>query len=370
MRGSSYKRGTVSRDHVIDADGHVFEPDTLWAEHLSRNFVDRRPRIVRDNRGTTRYLIEGSMFPPGAGRAAAVPEGLVEAGLTREGGINPTMRLNDMDQEGIDVAVLYGTLGRFLWRVADRAFAVDLCRAYNDWVADYCSADPSRLKATPALPLNTMPEALSELERSVTQLNMVAIPLPVSVAGRNPDDEYLDALYRAAEEFDVRVAFHAGGGGFAELRFVDSYAVAHACSFTMDILFGLATVLCGGVLERFPRLRVCFLEAGCGFVPYFLDRLDSHFEKRRHEMPLVKRKPSEYLSEGRCCISCEPDERALPFASRSIGSDKILFASDYPHWDSTFPNSVKVIAQNNELSRSDKRRILGENAKRLYQVRC
>ena len=149
---------------VIDADGHVFEPDWIWERYLDPKYVDRRPRLVRDERGTTRYQLEGVMVPPGTGRGAWAPEGIQEASLHREGGVDPKARLVDMDTEGIDTAVLFGSFGMALWLPEDADFGLALTRAYNDWLADYCSTDSSRLKAIAALPLRSIDHSVAEGE--------------------------------------------------------------------------------------------------------------------------------------------------------------------------------------------------------------
>jgi hypothetical protein len=349
---------------VIDADGHVWEPESVWETYLPPAFRERRPRLVTDNRGTTRYMLEGRLIPPGEGLGAWAPEGIYEATTHRDGAFDPKLRLADMDEEGIDAAVLYGSFGLALWQAQDPAFATALCRAYNDWLADYCSTDPARLKGVPALPLQDMAAALAEGRRAVESLGMVALNLGTNVRGRGVDDRSLDPLWALAEELDAPVTFHAGGGRFVEDR-MDCYAMSHTCAFPFDIMYGLTCALCGGVLERFPKLRVAFLEAGCGFFPYFLQRLDEHFDKRRGEMP-VTRRPSEFVDEGRVLVSCEPDERAIAWVVESLGADKILYASDYPHWDCEFPNSVRRIQERPELSAQAKRAILGDNAARFF----
>ena len=156
---------------VIDADGHVFEPDWIWERYIEPRYVDRRPRLVRDERGTTRYQLEGLTVPQGTGRGAWAPEGIQEASLHREGGSEPKARLVDMDTEGIDTAILFGTFGLALWLPEDREFSHALCRAYNDWLADYCETDRSRLKAVAALPLRSIEEerfGRSSVTRTVT----------------------------------------------------------------------------------------------------------------------------------------------------------------------------------------------------------
>src|SRR5690606_37701390 len=139
--GGPVTAGGIASHPVIDVDGHTFEPDELWEQYLPARFHDVRPRLVRDERGTTRYLIAGRMTPPGTGRGAWVPEGVRESSVHREGAVDPKLRLADMDTEGIDVAVLYGVVSLGFHGLDDRDFANAVCRAYNDWLADYCSAD-------------------------------------------------------------------------------------------------------------------------------------------------------------------------------------------------------------------------------------
>ena len=147
---------------VIDVDGHVWEPDEAWEQHLDPTFLDRRPRIVQDDLGTTRYLVEDRMVPTGTGRGAWAPEGFREASLHRPGGVDPHARLIDMDADGIDVAVLYGTLALGLWSIRDLELQVACCRAFNDWLATYCAVEPTRLRAAAALPLASIDHAVTE----------------------------------------------------------------------------------------------------------------------------------------------------------------------------------------------------------------
>jgi predicted TIM-barrel fold metal-dependent hydrolase len=356
----------MGRDHlVIDVDGHVFEPDELWERYLPRALHERRPRLVRDERGTTRYLLEGRMVPPGTGRGAWVPEGMRESAVHREGAVDPELRLDDMDREGIDVAVLYGVVSLGFHALADRDLAVGSCRAYNDWLADYCATDPARLKGTPALPLQFIDEACAEAERAVRDLGFVSITTPCAVGERNADDPANDALYELAESLDVPIGFHAGGGRFAYKNFVDNYAQLHALEFPFNIMFAMTTVLGGGVLERHRRLRVALLEAGVGWAPYYLERLDEHYEHRRDEFEHLTKAPSAYFAEGRMFISTE-GEAHLPYALGALGAGTVVWASDYPHWDSEFPDSVANVTGRDDLSDDQRRALFETNPRRLF----
>ncbi len=354
---------------VIDVDGHVWEPDEAWEAHLDPAFMDRRPRIVLDDRGTSRYLVEDRLMPPGTGRGAWAPEGFREASLHRPGGTDPAARLVDMDVDGIDTAVLFGTVAMGLWSIADLDLGIAVCRAFNDWLAAYCATDPARLRPTCALPLRSIPDAVAEAERAVVDLDAAMIPVTGAIVGRNLDDPELEPLWALAERLDTPIGVHAGGTGLAVDRFVDQYAMAHACAFPMDIMLGITAMVCGGVLERHPRLRVAFLEAGCGFLPYFLERLDEHYEKRPGEMPHITKPPSEYVTGGQVVVSCEPEEHAIAYAAERLGDGVVAYASDYPHWDAEFPGSVAAISDRDDLSDATKRAVLADNARRLLGAR-
>lgn len=357
--------GGVAEYTVIDVDGHVFEPDEIWEKYLPKRFHDRRPRMVYDERGTTRYSLEGRVFPQPTGVGAWVPEGMRESTTHREGGVDPKLRLEDMDIEGIDVAVLYGVVSLGLYQMENREDCVAFCRAYNDWLADYCSADPARLKGTPALPLKWIDDACEEAERTVRDLGFVSITMPCAIGPVNIDEPSVFPLYEVCEKLNVPIGFHAGGGRFAHSRFTDAYAQLHALEFPFNLMFATTKVICGGVLERFKTLRVAMLEAGIGWFPYFIDRLDEHFEKRSYEMPNIPREPSSYVRDGRFFVSTE-GEPALPQAIELTGDEWIVWASDYPHWDCHFPHSVTGVTERIDLTGAQRQRVMGDNAKRLF----
>jgi hypothetical protein len=141
----------------------------------------------------------------------------------------------------------------------------------------------------------------------------------------------------------------------------------HTIGRPVETFIQFAGLIYGGVPERFPRLRIAFLECGAGWVPYWMERMDEEWEKRgKVEAPRCRRKPSEYVLHGNLFFAAEPEEGMLPYVIERIGEDRILFASDYPHWDGMFPRVVSTIRGRQDLSDSAKRKILGENAKRFY----
>jgi predicted TIM-barrel fold metal-dependent hydrolase len=151
-------------------------------------------------------------------------------------------------------------------------------------------------------------------------------------------------------------------------RFPDVLST-HVCAHPTEQLAALCSVVIGGVLERHPTLRVGFLESGIGWVPYALERLDEHHELLAGEVPHLSHPPSHYMLSGRCFFHADEDERALPYAISVLGDKCLMYASDYPHWDSHFPDGVRSLRQRTDLGEETKGRLLGDNALRFYGPR-
>jgi predicted TIM-barrel fold metal-dependent hydrolase len=371
--------------NVIDADGHVLEPGDLWLRYMSPSWRDRAPRLIVDECGLQRVIVEGRVFPRhhyglnGAGSAGqpVVPPAIKSKTYesNRAGGFDGKERLKDMDLEGIHTAVLFPTLGMFLTGLKDVALADQVSMAYNNWLHDYCSANPDRLKGYAHLPLQNVKAAIRELRRAVTELGMVGVYMrPNPYGGRNLDDEEYDPFWAAVTELGVPVGFHEGANGPLPIAAADRYEqaakgpynhfISHVASHPFEQQFACLTLIAGGVFERFPTLRVAFMECGVGWVPYWLDRMDKDFEHLGWYAPRLRQKPSEYFKQH-CVVSCDPDEVMLSYVADAVGDENIVFASDYPHFDAMFPGSVKAIADRSELSDARKRRILRSNAARF-----
>jgi predicted TIM-barrel fold metal-dependent hydrolase len=119
-------------------------------------------------------------------------------------------------------------------------------------------------------------------------------------------------------------------------------------------------------MDLYPRLRFAFMEAGAGWLPYWAERMDEHYEMLRPQVPKLKRLPSEHIGGGRIFVACDPDEKMLPQVLELVGEDVVIYASDYCHWDSRFPDSARLIADRSNLSEKAKSKIMGENALRFF----
>ena len=367
---------------TIDADGHVIEPADLWERELPAGLRGRgfQVRWNEDSRQEEVHL-EGAPLLPfgivGVGMAGRPFDDIGKGVRYRElmpGGSDPRRRLTDMDAEGIDVAVCYPSIGLFLEAIADRELAEASCRVYNDWLADYCRTAPERLVGVAAMPMQDVGAAVRELRRACGELGMHgAFIRPNPCNGRALHDPYFDPLWAAAAEMGMPIGLHPSGAGdlpgaFQGLR-LDAPIMGHPSTFFIDNYIGFSHIVCGGVLERHPTLTVVVLEAGGGWLAHWFDRFDHFAEVYRWMAPDLRAKPSEYFRR-QCYISFDPDETTLPLLAPVIGEDRIVWASDYPHLDATFPGVVRELEEHlTKLPPAAQDKVRGANAARLYGLK-
>ncbi|MBI3079395.1 MAG: amidohydrolase [Deltaproteobacteria bacterium] len=361
---------------IVDADAHVNEIEEIFSErYLDRPFQIRRPRIFRDERGRGYWMVEGSLIPKPTGRHCGVPEGFQGIGPKATAPIlGFSNRLKDMDREGIEVQVVYPTLMLGAAQVEDKKLAAAMCRAYNRWLHDQCQVDPRRLRGVAVVPLQEPVAAVVELRYAIRELNMIAVTVPGHSLGKSLHDEEFHPFFAAVQELDVPVGVHAVTGAYPAAgtdRFTN-HLMGHIVGQPFEQMVAVVSVVCGGLMELFPRLRWAFLEVGVGWVPYWVERMDEHYEKHelRHQLeemaPYLKHRPSYYAKSGRCYWSPEVDEQELPHVIEVMGEDCLLFASDYPHGDSRWPDTVSTIMGRKDISESAKAKILGTNPQRFY----
>jgi uncharacterized protein len=360
---------------VFDADGHVIEPTRVWDEFLPAEFREYAPRVLQYD-GYYHYACGDRLSFRIAGRAEAMgapgqtPKRSDEPVAVR-GGSEPGPRLDDMAVDRIEAAALYPTFGLMIQGVAERQPALALCRALNDWLAEYCALDPTRLVGVATLPMTDAHDALEEARRCVERYAFRGVwrrPEHFGDLPRLQDDEY-EPLWSYLEEADVPFGIHPGMSGlvpFDELqgRFGDYFSPLHAAHFVTEQLLALTTFVAYGILERHPRLRVAFLETGAVWALPYLHRLDEHLELFGFDRGALTMQPSDYFRR-QCFVSVEEVEPGLATMIAQY-PDSVVFASDYPHADGTFPGSTDALLTTDELDKSDVIRVLRDNARRLY----
>lgn len=340
-------------ESAIDADGHITETAEQLIPYLEGARHGGRPMNQR-----SRY------FPTdGWDRSLGGTLGTVAR--------TAAAWLSQMDAAGLDRAILYPTEGLGIGCVREPDVACAVSQAYNDFFSEEFTRVDQRLLGVALLPLQDVEEAVRELRRAVTELGLVGGMLP-AVGLRVPlGDPSYHPLYAEAERLGVMLGVHAtvrepaAFGAAAFDRFIEVHAISHPFAQMQQ----LTSMVYQGVFERFPRLRVAFMEAGCTWVPYFLDRLDTEWELRGSvEAPECRERPSDYVKSGRIFFHAEEDERLIPQVAAVLPESVLYYASDYPHWDHHFPHSLEAMRDRADLSEPLRRAILRESALRLYEV--
>jgi len=363
---------------VIDADGHIVETAEELREHMEAPYREKAFDVVTDSKGNSYFLVEGRLVPKPAGRGCGTPRGF--GGVGPQGvygagrvGFNKERLVRELDREGIDLHVLYPTFLLGVCGIEDKDNATVLCRAYNDWMCKICKELPSRLAAVAVVPLQDVTAAVEEMRRA-KQLGLCGVTIPAIVFDKNLDDPDLFPFFAEAERLDLAVAVHSVTGAYPTIgadRY-DRFFFTHTLAMSFPTMAAMLSLVCGGVLARLPRLRVAFLEIGIGWVPYWMERMDEHYEKHElrseleKEAPYLDKLPSEYVKGGNVFVTCEPNEKTLPDVIRHAGDDLPMYASDYPHGDSKFPETVSMLRSREDIPSLAKEKILGLNAARFY----
>lgn len=371
---------------IIDCDRHVLEPPDIWDRYLEPGFEHFNVQSGGAFGLTTR--INGKRWGGGApifpDQAVADGEGFARIPEWRAAfkhamfrGFDSRAYLDDMDREGVDVAVLFSSIGLYFCWVDDMdpELSAAMCRAYNNWLCDYCSLDPSRMKGVCLLPLQDPALALVELERASDELGMVGVFWrPNPMRGRDiAHDDYRE-IYALCEEKGMAVSYHEGQTTvlpqFAKNR-VDTFFSRHCCSHTMEQMGAVVRIAMEGLFDRFPRLQFNFFESGSGWLPYWLERLDHLLTVAEYRDGYKgEHMPSEYFRRGQAGISCEAGEDTIALLGRAVGEDCLMWASDYPHPDCVeyFPDTSRGIVSSASIPYEFKRKILFDNPRRVFKL--
>jgi predicted TIM-barrel fold metal-dependent hydrolase len=367
---------------LISSDSHVSEPPNLWVERIDTKYRDRAPKVVINPEGQegAYFVYEG--YPPhnlaiglGAGKTPEELAEFLKSGTyadARPGGWDPSQRLEDMELDGVEGDVLYTTLGFRLFWLKDAGLQQACFRVYNDWLAEYCSYAPKRLKGLALISIYDPQEGAKELQRCA-KMGLKGAMIWCSPPEDRPYSSPLyDPFWAAAQDLDMPLSLHAITGMEripweygAEKRAMRQTVTPHEIEKSFSIL------ILSGVLERFPRLKIVSAENNCGWLPYYLQRMDRGFRRFGPSGTLtpwptkLTLKPSEYFQRQMYCTFIDD-----PFgvATRHwSGVDNLMWSSDYPHTASTWPHSRDIIDRDfKDVSEEEKWKIVRGNASKLY----
>jgi predicted TIM-barrel fold metal-dependent hydrolase len=365
---------------VIDADRHVVEPRDIWERYLEAPFKDQAPRWL--GAGLATQVGGKSTFQGGADvlRALGPAEGFAAA---REAGFSAQSNLADMDREGVDVAVLFPSAGlHVIW--ADHVqpeLAAAICRAYNDWLRDYCAVAPDRLKGLALVPLHDVAAAARETRRA-RELGLAGIVVrPNPVLKRQLCHRDYAALYAVVEQLQMPLWIHGGPGcvlpeiGVRDVtglehpegvvRFEASFARS-AISHPLELMGAMGSLAAEEPMMEFPGLRAVFAGAGCGWLHFWADRLDDDYFNRGEDA-VTRLKPGHYIAK-QASVVARADECMLPDLAGEF-QDNLVWGSDYPRPELTgFPDELEALVQNRRLHERFKRKVLWDNAARLLNL--
>ena len=371
-------------DRLISADSHVVEPPDLWETRIDRKYRDRAPRIVREGDIHRWYVDDaiaiGSLGAPSqAGRRYDAPSTLsVEAPFEAipSAAYDPDERLAAMEVDGVVAELVFPTIGARLYTVAVGGEFLSACfRTLNDWLAEFCGSHPDRLKGVALLNVDDPADAATELERCA-RMGLAAGSIPAFPEGESTYDlaEY-DRLWAAAQDLGLPLAMHSGstrqGPGRMGVFAADASARGTS-SFraTQDHWprRSVADMLFGGVFERFPKLRMGVVEYELGWAPFFIRQMNLAYSEHRYVKEIRfsgDRLPSDVFHTN-LFITFQEDFTGV--ANRHIiGVDNIMWGSDFPHTESTWPNSRAVLGKVLEgVPEDEQRSIVYGNAARIF----
>ena len=363
-------------ERLISADSHVNPPPDLWQRDAPAKLRDRVPRVETTPEGDV-WVVDGkSSVIPGlsfmAGREHKDFQIRVAYKEMRPGSWDPKARLADMDQDGIWIDVLYGGGPT---RFDDPELRAWCTQRYNDWLFELERASGGRLLPVPLLPINgSIAEAIAELGRVAKQgARAVQVDaFPDNVGAPHYSDPAWEPFWSALEDTAIPLSFHIQGPrGMQLARLFDKTPGVREAFISlapMGVSELIAELIFCGVCERHPGFSFVVVETGIGWIPYFLERMDGTFKKHRFwTHSIIKEPPSTYwFRQGHATfIEDHPGVKLR----HEAGLENILWSSDYPHSDSTWPRSREVVAEHfADVPARERDLVLSGNAARLYRV--
>ena len=368
---------------VISSDNHVVEPVDLWTSRGESKFKGRLPHVERIE-GADWWVCDGrkGFDVAGAGALAGVrfeePEKLSrEAHVedVRPGGYIPEEHIKDMDIDGIDVSIVYPSVGLLLYSVPDSELLSSILRTYNDWVAEFCSAVPKRLKGIAMLNIDDVQEGVKELERCAKLGFVGAMTTIYPPVNRSYDKPEYEPLWAAAQGLEMPISLHIGTnrpGVGQEFQDLDTQRPAFISNADHWVRMSLADIIFSGVFERYPKLQVGSVEQDLAWVPFFLNRIDYTYTQRVQEFFQGYRfkegaLPSDFFHNN-VFLGFQEDALGIELRHR-IGVGQLLWGGDYPHAESTFPRSRQILEEILvDCTEEEKSMIAGDNAVRVYNL--
>ena len=367
---------------LLSSDSHVIEPPDLWQQRIDPQFRERAPRLVHEG-PVDQWYVDGDVkmgiigASISAGQRFQDPSQLVYEGRYEDvplGGYDPHAHVKDMDQDGIECGVLYPTIGLHAYKIPDSGLSSAVCRAYNDWVADFCNPYPDRLKGIALLNIDDVQEGVRELECAVN-LGLAGAMIPIrSLEHPYNHPQFYEPLWAAAQDMRMPLSLHTGtfraqpGATSAQID-VQRVDMVEFTNREYHVRNAAAALVFSGAFERYPDLRVGIIEFELAWVPYFIRSMDNAYSDR--EVGFLNRRfkgsalPSDFFRRN-MFVSFQEDDLGVALRHH-IGVDNLLWGSDYSHSEATFPKSQEIVARILDgVPEDEAAKIAGGNTSRIY----
>jgi predicted TIM-barrel fold metal-dependent hydrolase len=361
----------------ISADSHIVEPRNCYVDYIDPAFRERAPVIVESpDTGGDCFKVEGmpALLPLNTIAAAGKkPEDIRLEGDKFEslhrGGWDPKVRLVDQDRDGVGAEFIYPTIGMLLCTLDDTDYKHACMWAYNRWLQEYVGFAPDRLYGLGQTAIRSVPEAIEDLRR-MKEMGFKGVMMPgIPATEEDYDSPVFDPLWKAAVELDMPISFHiltAGkdfGWGARGPRLNGFSAIIRGCQ---DII---GMFILGGVFDRHPNLKLVCVEADAGWAPHYCYRMDHAYKRHRfwNKALELQRMPSDYFREN-VYLTFQDDWVAFQNVNQ-VNPQRLLWANDFPHSDSTWPWSQDILAeQTKHLTKQQADWILRDNVRELYKL--
>jgi len=349
---------------VVDCDGHLIESVAELAEYLDPHIRWIATAPTRNRQGVFPSL-DGFHYPKDIDRAEVKGRERVTASEHRPGSGEDWLAF--ITRANIEHAVLFGTEALSVGFLQLESYAVRLCRAYNDYVAERFRQVSDRLHPMGLIPMQNADEAVRELRRAVKELDLPGAMLPSTGLPLHLGHQYYWPVYEEAARLGCVLGIHGGSNRGIGIDSFTDFTASHILHHPVPLMYAMTSYVCHGVLDRYPDLRVGFLEGGCAWLVCLLDRMTRDEEYFPGQ---AKRRLPDYLASGQILIGCEGDDESLAYLTQRVGPAAFAYSSDYPHEVDLVDaqRQIQITADRDDLTQEAKAAILGDNARRFFRL--
>ena len=371
------------QDHMklMSTDDHLIEHPRVWQDRLPAADQEAGPRIIETEQGHQVWQYEGRVYP-NIGLNAVAGKHPSEWGWDPvrydqmlPGCYDPKERLKDMDIDGVHSGICFPSFPRFAGTVflegEDKGLALRCVQAFNDFMIDEWSAtDPGRLPAQVILPVWDVEASIEELQRTAAKgakaISFIESPSPLGLPSFHTD--HWDRFFDVVEEVDIPLSMHFGTSGTRPFTAEDAPEATFITLMGLNSMKALVDLMFSPVCHRHPRLKFALSEGGIGWIPYILERADTTWDRQRFWQDIDQEtRPSDLFRKHfwGCFIT---DDVGIGLR-HDIGIDKITWEADFPHSDSNWPNSRKVLAEAMaDVPDDEVHQMVELNARRLFKI--